>query len=248
MKVLIVGAAGRVGRAATVGLGEEYELVLGDVQPLDDPRYTPLDVLNPEQVQQAVSQVDTVLYMAIVDSSVFDHGRAPGYAHASFGVQVEGVYNVLRAAAETGGKHVLYTSSVSALNGYPEGQMIGSQDRHLGGGVYGITKGFGEELCRMFHQERGLPVTILRLGNVYIPELQGHWQQAHPHPSRVHVQDVVRALGLVLACPRPKFALVHLVGDNRGRHWDLEAARALYGWQPTVSFGPDGRPLEPTCP
>lgn len=243
MKVLILGAAGRVGRALTTVLSPDHDLVLGDVLALDDPRYIHADVRDPSQLRQAMQGCEAVVHLAIVDWPSLSAQGAGAYETAAFAVHVLGTYNVLWAAVDTGVRRVLYSSSVSAVAGYPKDEMVGSHHRHLGGGVYGITKGFGEELCRMFHHGRGLSVVILRLGNVFCPDLP---DRSGPggHPSRVHVDDVTRAFAQVLASPSPTFALVHVVGDNPGRHWDLEAARTLYGWQPTVSFGPDGLPME----
>jgi len=165
------------------------------------------------------------------------------YCQAAMRVHVEGTYNVLRAAADFGGKRVLYASSVSATQGYSKDEMIGPEHRWFGGGPYCLTKGLGEEVCRHFYEFRRVPVTILRLGNVFIPELSGHPQQRGAHPSRVHVDDVARAFRLVLERSEPAFSVVHIVGEHPRRQWDLSAARELYGWEPTVRFGEDGQPL-----
>jgi len=64
---------------------------------------------------------------------------------------------------------------------------------------------------------------------------------------------VTRAIALALETPEPRYAIVHVVGDNPGRQWDLEAARQLYGWEPRYTFGTDGLPVytvaegSPTC-
>ncbi|MBM3500252.1 MAG: NAD(P)-dependent oxidoreductase, partial [Armatimonadetes bacterium] len=130
-----------------------------------------------------------------------------------------------------------------------------SDTRHHSNAIYGMTKGFGEDLCRMFHESRGLPVAVLRLGNLYVPEASGAWVgNVHlpdlathpppgPTPSRVHVEDVARAIALALETPEPTYALVHIVGDGSEGRWDLEAARRLYGWEPRYTFGADGLPV-----
>ena len=243
MTILITGAAGRVGRILTRELGDDHDLLLGDVRHLDDPRFIPLDVLDFEQAREAVARADVVAHLAIADSVSLGGTGGVEYAQAQLQVQVAGVYNVLRAAAEAGGKRVAYASSISAVQGYPPSLMVGSEHRHLGGGLYGLTKGFGEELCRMFAADHRLPVMVLRLGHVYIEELQRDQDQRH-EPYWIHESDVARAFRAALEGPVPPFAVVHIVGDNVGRHWDLEMAQRLLGWEPHYSFGRDGRPQQ----
>jgi uronate dehydrogenase len=243
MKVLILGAAGRVGTRLTRTLTPSHDLILADVRPIEDPRYLKLDVLNIPLLEDTVAQVDAVVYLSIVDLPAYGGIQTPQYVSDSFRVQVEGVYNVLQAAVHAGRKRVLHASTVSAVSRYPRDVFVTSEHRYFTAGTYGITKGLGEELCRNAHETQHLPVVILRLGNVYVPELHGHPQQAHPHPSRVHVDEVALAFSKVLEHPEPSYALIHVVGEHPDRVWDLTAARDLYGWSPTVRFGPDGQPL-----
>ena len=244
MKVLILGAAGRVGSRLTRTLTSWHDLILADVRPIDDPRYLRLDVLDVPLLEDTIAQVDAVIFLCIADILAWGGRETPEFVRDSFRVQVEGLYNVLQAAARAGGKRLLYASTVTAVSRYPKNVMVSSEHRFLTAGTYGITKGLGEELCRHMHETAGVPVVILRLGNVYVPELQGHPQQRHPHPSRVHVEDVAQAFAKVLEHPEPPFALIHVVGEHPERQWDLTAARELYGWFPTVRFGPDGQPQE----
>lgn len=243
MRVLILGAAGRVGTRLSRTLAPCHDLILADVRPIGDSRYLRLDVLDVPLLEDTVAQVDAVVYLSIVDIPAYGGRETPEFVRDSFRVQVEGVYNVLQAAARAGGKRVLYASTVTAVSRYPKDVLVTSEHRFLTAGTYGITKGLGEELCRHMHETRGVPVVILRLGNVYVPELHGHPQQHRPHPSRVHVDEVAQAFAKVLERPDPPFALIHVVGEHPERQWDLTAARDLYGWSPTVRFGPDGQPL-----
>jgi len=97
-------------------------------------------------------------------------------------------------------------------------------------------------------------VAVLRLGTVFAPEGSGAWIGNAYYPdltkcpapgtatSRVHVDDVTRAIALALEAPGPGYALVHVVGADSGNRWDLEAARRVYGWTPRYGFGADGLP------
>jgi len=74
---------------------------------------------------------------------------------------------------------------------------------------------------------------------------------AHPDPgpasSRVHVDDMTRAIALSPESSDPKYALVHVVGADSGRRWDLDAARHAFGWTPRYAFDPDGQPRNTTA-
>ncbi len=252
MRVLITGAAGRLGRRLTTTLGLRHNLLLGDIVQLDDPRFIHLDVTDLEAVHAALQRCDAVVHMAIVDWPLCGPEETLRYAPATLQVHVLGTHNMLQAAWEAGVRRFVHISSVSVVDGLPADAIITSETRHYSNDLYGMTKGFGEDVCRMFHERFGLPMAILRLGTVYIPETGGAWlgnvcypeggAQPPPAPTRIHVDDVTRAIGLALETPEPGYALVHIVGADSPHQWDLKAARRVYGWEPEYSFSSDGLP------
>lgn len=256
MRILITGAAGRLGRRLTPALEQDHELLLGDITPLDDPRFRPLDVRDPEAARQAVREAEAVIHMAILDWPVCGAEEALKYSSPALQVHVLGTHNMLQATWEGGVRQFVYISSVSAVDGLSPRTRVGPDTRHCSNSIYGLTKGFGEDLCRMYHRSVGLSVAILRLGTIYVPDGTGCWvgnvffAQAEQQPplasgsSRVHVDDVTRAIALALHQPAPGYALVHVVGADSGHRWDLDAGRQLYGWAPQYAFGPDGLPVE----
>ncbi len=241
MRVLVTGAAGRVGSRVSATLRSEHEVIGVDVRPTGHPADLCLDILDVPAVRDAVADVEAVIHLAIVDGPAFGRENSLRYDEASLNVHVIGTHNLLRAAADHGVERFLYASSVSAVDAYGPDVMVTSEHRHLGGGIYGVTKGFGEELCRMFGARKRGGFAVLRLGNVYIPELAPDDRRPY-HRSRVHIDDVARAFSLGLTATLPGFCVVHIVGDNPGRRWDLTAAEDLLGWRPTCRFGEDGRP------
>lgn len=133
---------------------------------------------------------DAVVHMAIVDWPPCSAEKSLRYAVAALQVHVIGIHHMLQAAWEADVRRFVYVSSVSAVDGIPPGTPVGSHTRHYSNTIYGMTKGFGEDLCRMFHYSLGLPVAVLRLGTVFIPESSGAWignvyvpdLTAHPAP------------------------------------------------------------------
>ncbi len=256
MRVLVTGAAGRLGRKLATDLGSTHDLVLTDVAHLDDAHFVPLDVTDLGAARAAVVGCDAVVHMAILDWPPCSARDALRYAAASIQVHATGTCNMLQAALEENVKRFVHISSVSALDGLPADTRADSQTRHYSNSIYGLTKGFGEDICRMFHCNFGLPVAVLRLGTIYLPEGQGAWignvfipdvTQQNPigqASSRVHADDVVRAVALALETTDPAYALVHIVGADSGARWDLAEAGQALGWKPRYAFGPDGLPRE----
>ena len=254
MRVLITGAAGRLGTRLTKTLTASHDLVLGDLKHLDDPRFVPLDITDLAAVRAAVAGCDAVAHLVIQDWPSCSPREMLHYGVPALKAHAIGLHQVLHAALEAGVRRFVYTSSVSAVDGLPAGTRVDSDTRHYSNSMYGLTKGFGEDLCRQFHHAYGLSLAVLRLGTVFAPEGDGAWigNAYHPDPSqcpspgtatsRVHVDDVTRAITLALEAPGPGYALVHVVGADSGDRWDLEAARRLFGWQPRYAFGPDGLP------
>lgn len=254
MRVLITGAAGRLGRKLTHELGDQHDLLLGDINPLGDPRFVPLDVTDLEAARSATRGCDAVVHMAILDWPPCSAEEALRYAPAALQVHAVGTSNMLQAAGEAGVRQFVHISSVSAVDGLPPDVRVDSATRHYSNAVYGLTKGFGEDLCRMFHHTLGLSVAVLRLGSIYIPEADGVWigNVFHPQAARqpllaagtscVHVSDVTGAIALALRPPAPGYALVHVVGADSAARRDLRAAREALGWEPRYAFGADGLP------
>jgi len=56
------------------------------------------------------------------------------------------------------------------------------------------------------------------------------------------VDDVTRVITLALEPPEPGYALLQVVRADSGRHWDLEAARRTFDWEPQHAFGEDRQP------
>ena len=256
MRVLITGAAGRLGQRLSKALESDHDLVLVDKERLDDPRFAHVDVTNLPAVRAAMQRCDAVVHMAILDWATCGAMEALRYGVPCVQVHVAGLHNVLQAAVEADVCRFVYTSSVSAVDGLPAGTKVDSDTRHYSNAVYGLTKGFGEDLCRMFHSNFGLPVAVLRLGTVFTPDGEGAWIGNVYHPdlgnssapetatSRVHLDDVTRAIALALQAAQPAYAMVHVVGADSGGHWDLAAAWRAFGWAPRYAFGRDGLPCE----
>lgn len=256
MRVLITGASGRLGRKLTSALEAEHDLVLGDVDPPADPRAVMLDITDLATVRAAMAGCDAVAHLAIVDWPPGSPETLMDYGARALQVHVGGAYNVLRVAGEVGVRRCVHISSVSVVDGLPEGTIAPPDCRHYSNNIYGFTKGLGEDVCRLFHEAFGVAVMVLRLGTIYNPEPGGVWignrfvpdggeqppPPPGPTPSRVHVDDVTEAIARALAATEPGYALMHIVGASAGATWDLGEAQRVLGWAPRYAFDEAGEP------
>jgi nucleoside-diphosphate-sugar epimerase len=103
-------------------------------------------------------------------------------ARAFVDVNVTGTLNLLEAAVAAGNDRFVFTSTTS---------LMISAALHAGGGeraawlteeygpleprnIYGVTKLAAEHLCRLWHGEHGLAVTVLRTGRFFPEEDDTH--------------------------------------------------------------------------
>lgn len=254
MKIILIGAAGRLGSRLTTALGTRHELVLADLIEIKDPRFIQTDITDIAQVRKAVEGCDAVINTAIFNWPPCGKAENLAFGAKSWQVHVVGLYNILWVAWERGLKRVVHTSSISAVDGLPQGTRVTSDTRHYSNGLYGLGKGVGEDICRMFKHRYDLSCAILRLGSIFMPEAKGAWvgdvftpdlallKTPHPLAAFVHVDDVVRAVESALTAPDPGDAIVPIVGAGLDKYWDLESAKKLYGWEPHYAFSKDGLP------
>ena len=219
MKVLVTGAAGRVGAHVARALRDRGDEVRGLVIP-DDPgadrlRARGVEVLegrleDQSSVAAAVDRVDAIVHL----------GAALSTRGASdddfFDVNLRGTFNVLMAARDRGprlGRLVLTSSEGVYFEGpdvAPEVLPIPEGHPRRPGLIYSATKLAGEELGLTFLRAYGVPVTVARFSGMSEP-----WEWVDPRSvfgRRMFVHEAATALAAL-----PEF-------HSRGRRGPREAA------------------------
>nr|MDP9487801.1 NAD(P)-dependent oxidoreductase [Actinomycetota bacterium] len=173
MRVLITGAGGTLGAALAPMLADAgHEPVLLDVRTLETPYESVRgDVRTPGDVRAAVEGTDFVVHTAAVHGiHLGSHSRQDFYD-----LNLTGTFNVWEAAVEAGVKGVVFSSTMGVYKPYDKPL---SEERvaalHEGltlqpGDIYGYTKVAGEEMCRLYGREYGIPSVGLRYG-MFVPE------------------------------------------------------------------------------
>ena len=170
MSALVTGGAGFIGSHLVRALLADGESVTvldnmrrGDRTRLPGgARLLEGDIRDPAAVAAAMEGCDIVYHLA-AQSNVLGAVSDLDY---SFTTNVVGTYTVLAAARERGVGRVVFTSS-REVYGEPASLPVAEWAPLLPKNAYGASKLAGELYCRVFSQNHGLEVSVLRLANVY---------------------------------------------------------------------------------
>ncbi|GAO41041.1 NAD-dependent epimerase/dehydratase family protein [Flavihumibacter petaseus] len=177
-RILITGAAGNIAGSLSSRLANDpaYDLVLVDNLSTGDPANLPPPGERVRFVKADVNDQRDI--GAILQASRFDY--VFHYA-AVVGVKrtlehpvqvlrdIDGIRNILDGARNTGVSRVFFSSS-SEVYGEPVHFPQSEETTPLNSRLpYAVVKNVGESFCKAYHQEYGLPYTILRFFNTYGP-------------------------------------------------------------------------------
>ncbi|MFE8949721.1 SDR family NAD(P)-dependent oxidoreductase [Streptomyces sp. NPDC007856] len=127
------------------------------------------DVRDAATVRKVTEGADLVFHLAAI--RITQCAEEPRLANE---VLVDGTFNVLEAAAETGVAKVVASSSASV---YGMAETFPTTERHHpynNDTFYGAAKAFNEGMLRSFHAMYGLDYVALRYFNVYGPRMDIH--------------------------------------------------------------------------
>ena len=159
-RILITGSSGLVGSALSVSLKEAGAgLSLLDVSATGTSRG---DVREAARVREALEGCDGVIHLAAISRVIWGEQRP----EECWDVNVNGVSNVLEAAARAGNNPWVIFASSREVYGQPSA-LPASEDTPLAPvNVYGRAKVRGEELVEAARRD-GVRATTVRLSNVY---------------------------------------------------------------------------------
>jgi uronate dehydrogenase len=222
-RLVITGAAGRIGSVLRRGLGGVAgEMRLVDQAPLDsgsgEEKLVAADLRKMDATLDALAGADAVIHLAGIP------------AEDSLGRLLEAnfvaTYNVFEAARRQGVSRVVFASSNHATGMYPAGERIGPDDPVRPDTLYGVSKVFGESLGRLYADKHGLEVVCVRIGS--FKERPEEWRELHTWLS---YRDAVALFRACLLAPVPGFLTVYGVSANTRSWWDDSSARGL-GYEP----------------
>ena len=121
------------------------------------------DLLDPQSLSKAVNGCDLVFHCAAFTSA------HTGYKKEFFQTNVEGTENILKASAEAGVKKFIHFSSIAVYGLNPPDGADEDTAYQPCGNLYCDTKIAGEKAVWAYHQNKRLPVVVIRPANVYGP-------------------------------------------------------------------------------
>jgi len=230
-RLLVTGAAGRIGRSFVEAHGGRYGLRLGVHHPGRLPQAPPkhervrLEIGDLESCRAACRGMDTVLHLAANPSpkAAFE---------ALLDSNIRGAYNVFRAAADEGCRRVVFASSGRAVRGYPPDVEVRPEMPVRPADLYGAAKCWGEAVAHCFAHAERLSCICVRIG-AFLPKGRSLWNHDPALMSRVlTARDCDQLLRRCIEAEGIQFAIVHGVSNNRFKAMDITSARELLGYEP----------------
>ncbi len=241
--VLLTGAGGRVGQAILRGIGDDYDWRLLDREPLPATRVPDgvtdadlyvADITDERAVREAVAGAGAVVHLA-------GDPRKTAPWDSVLRNNIDGTQVVMRVAAEAGVEKFAFASSNHAVGGYETdertpGLYRTDDDYRLDGtelprpgNLYGVSKAAGESLGRFYHDEYGMDVVCVRIGNLTKSHPPREYERGQAmwlsHRDCAHLFD--RCLLADYG-----YEVVYGISDNDRRYYSIERAREALGYDP----------------
>jgi NAD+ dependent glucose-6-phosphate dehydrogenase len=256
--VLLTGAGGRVGEAILGALGDAYDWRLLDREPLSNDKipdgvdYEDIfiaDVTDESAVRAAVSGVGAVIHLA-------GDPRPEAPWDSVLRNNIDGTQTVLEAAVREGVEKFVYASSNHAVGAYettertPEMYRPHDEFRLDGtelprpGNYYGVSKAAGEILGRYIHDEYGISVVNVRIGNL----TRGHPPRDYERGQAMWLsyRDCAHLFERCLHADY-EYEIVYGISDNDRKYYSIDRAREVLGYDPqdnSAEYHFDGTPKE----
>ncbi|WP_129114539.1 NAD-dependent glucose-6-phosphate dehydrogenase Azf [Halegenticoccus tardaugens] len=241
--VLLTGAAGRVGQAILRDLADEYEWRLLDREPLPKEKLpegiereavSVADVTDDEAVREAMEGVGAVVHLA-------GDPRPQAPWDSVLRNNIDGTQTIFEAAVDAGVEKVAFASSNHAVGAYETDERTPDlyrpeDDFRLNGAelprpsnLYGVSKAAGEVLGRYYHDEHGLSVVCVRIGNL----TRGHppWDYERGQSMWLSYRDCAHLFDCCLRATYD-FEIVYGISDNDRKYYLIDRARDVLGYDP----------------
>ena len=224
--ILLLGAAGGIGRAIREGLAGRYGLMrLADIASMESAglgeEIVHADLLDIPSLVAAMTGIDTVVHMAGVPVEPETHAW-----DKVLPANIIGVHNLFEAARLAGVKRVLFASSHHAAGFHRRDTPTAETLVPRPDSYYGVSKVFGEAMGRMYADKFGLQVLSLRIGAY----------RDRPSDRRqlsvwVSPRDMVELVRCGVEAPDFSYETVYGVSANTRNFWD-NSETAFLGYAP----------------
>ena len=231
-RVLVTGAAGRIGSYFAEHAHRKYEMRLM-VRPSDEGvekiekfgQVVVGELGELEKLKEFCQDIDTVVHMAADPS--------PSALWSDLlEANIVGTYNIFTAAKSAGCRRVIYASSIHAVSGSPSDVQVKTSEPVNPGDLYGVSKCFGEAMARYMAEQEGLSAIAIRIGAFQPLEAARKEGSLSMLDAFVSHRDLHQLLERCVDVENVRFAILHGLSNNRFKRLDISDARELVGYDP----------------
>jgi uronate dehydrogenase len=221
-RILITGAAGRLGSILRQSLAGDCELLrLSDIVPMkpagEGEEIVACDLADAAAVQDLCEGVDAIIHLGGIP---YETGW-PEMLRANIG----GTINVYEGARRAGVERVIFASSNHATGMHPNDRMLSGDSPLRPDSRYGLTKAFGEDVAALYAYKHGIRSLSLRIGSCLpAPDNRRALSTWLSHADFVRLVEVGLTADYV-------HEIVYGVSNNTRSWWDNSAAYRL-GYEP----------------
>jgi len=228
-KVLITGAAGRIGQVMRTGLKDRYDLRLmyhrTVLEAVEGEEVAMGSVADMVAIEAAVDGVDAVVHMAGDPST-----SAPWESVLEKNIQ--GVYCTYEACRKKGVKRVIFASTNHVTGFYEQdGAYTTPEMPERPDSLYGVSKAFGEDLGRYYVDEYGLEVICLRIGSFQPDSAVRERKGDRILSTWLSHRDCVQLVRCGIEAD-VRFGIYYGISGNTRAYWDIQSARQELGYEP----------------
>ncbi len=169
-KILVTGSSGKLGREIVKLLQHSGYTPLGIDLLTSETTHEIIDIRDQNEVEEITADVDGIIHTAALHGKQYEEN----YPREAFiKTNIDGTFNLLRAAVKNNCRKFIYTSTTSIYGT----AMVNNQqavwvDETLvpePRDIYDITKLTCELLCKDYFEKEGLESTVLRVSR-FLPE------------------------------------------------------------------------------
>lgn len=231
-RVLVTGAAGRIGSYFAEHSRQKYDLRLM-VRESDEgiERIRPFgevvtgELADLDGLKTLCAGIDTIVHLAADPS--------PSATWTDLlAANIVGTYHVFAAAKSAGCRRVIYASSIHAVSGYPADVQVKTSEPVNPGDLYGVSKCFGEALARYMAGQEGVSAIAIRIGAFQPLEAARREESVSMLDAFVSHRDLNQLINRCIDVENLAFAILHGLSDNRFKRLDISDARELVGYAP----------------
>jgi len=222
-RVVMTGAAGRIGKAIAPLLPAHWQLHLTDLAAEDG--IAALDVTDSEACRAAFKSADAVVHLAAVPNPEASWDQL-------LPVNVIGAYHVAQVAADVGVRRLVLASSLHAVSAMPETTQIRPDDPPRPGNLYGATKAWAEALGAWVAATTSTTVVALRIGYFSAERPVSEAVPSRDRTAWLSDRDAAELVRAAVESEGFDFVVANGTSANRFRRADLQQTVRRLGYHP----------------